>query len=436
MYIGRKQIKAAPDLLLASDGLEGRWLHKLLVAMNMPANWPAWLIGMFALLPIAGIAGLWWLMVGSIEALYLAFVLACFTLADALVLLSLPRWRVSFGPVGPQLFTLEIPRLTLAAVAAPAALWLGAVPALLAVIVINLAATVALLWGACLEPRSLRLSYMSLPAGSLTRNGRPVRVLHVSDVHIERFGRREEQLVQLVRSAAPDILVFTGDYVNLSYVDDPIAHADARRLLEALVGDADTLPPGGAFAVLGSPPVDRNSVPLFDGLPVRLLRDEVAVIDLPVAEDADRVGTLREDSDCGTDGAAKEPRQLALLGLDCTHNPGQDAGRLAALAAQAPAHAFRLLLYHSPELMPVATELDINLYLCGHTHGGQIRLPLYGALLTASKLGKRFEMGHYQLGSTHLYVSRGVGLEGMGAPRVRLFCPPEITLFSLGGDCR
>jgi predicted MPP superfamily phosphohydrolase len=81
--------------------------------------------------------------------------------------------------------------------------------------------------------------------------------------------------------------------------------------------------------------------------------------------------------------------------------------------------------------MPQAVAHGLNLYLCGHTHGGQVRLPIYGALLTSSQLGKRYEMGHYREDDTHLYVSRGLGLEGLSAPRVRFLCPPEMTLVTL-----
>ena len=81
--------------------------------------------------------------------------------------------------------------------------------------------------------------------------------------------------------------------------------------------------------------------------------------------------------------------------------------------------------------MPEMVQAGVNLHLAGHTHGGQIRLPFYGALLTSSLYGKRYEMGHYQEGNTHLYVARGVGVEGMGAPRARFLCPPEIVLWIL-----
>ena len=90
-----------------------------------------------------------------------------------------------------------------------------------------------------------------------------------------------------------------------------------------------------------------------------------------------------------------------------------------------------ILLYHTPDLAPEASRLGIDLQLSGHTHGGQVRLPFYGALVTGSLYGKRFEAGRYQLERMVLYVSRGLGLEGAGAPRVRFLCPPEMILWEI-----
>lgn len=98
-----------------------------------------------------------------------------------------------------------------------------------------------------------------------------------------------------------------------------------------------------------------------------------------------------------------------------------------------PSTPFTLLLYHSPDLMPEAARAGVDLFLAGHTHGGQIRLPLIGALVTSSIYWKRYEMGLYTEGHTRLYVSRGIGMEGLGAPRARFLCPPEIELFELRG---
>ena len=433
-----ERVYTPPYPAMSSGHLEKRLLHKVLVAVNAPTDWPGWLIGSVALVPIAGVAGLWWLLIGDRGALFLAVVLAAFILTDALMLVGLRRWRFSFGPVGPQLFTLEFPRLLTAVLAIPVAVWFGPAPAVIGVVLVNLGASLALVWGTFLEPQRLSLSHLTLKDDLWRQGAPPLRLLHITDLHVERFSRREAQLVQMVREIAPDVILLTGDYLNLSYVDDPIAHAHARRVLTALSSGKENL----VYAVLGSPPVDRSSASLFDGLPIRLLRDEVVTIDLPTPSGSPPTQVTRSQGRVVESGQIwrraqrnqeSETRRLALLGLDCSHSPVRDAARLAAVVAQAPSDAFRVLLYHSPELMPVAPNFDVNLYLCGHTHGGQVRLPFYGALLTSSEQGKRFEMGHYRSQDTHLYVSRGVGLEGLGAPRVRFLCPPEITLVSIQG---
>ena len=73
----------------------------------------------------------------------------------------------------------------------------------------------------------------------------------------------------------------------------------------------------------------------------------------------------------------------------------------------------------------------MNLYLCGHTHGGQVALPFYGALVTLSRQGKKFEAGKYTIGKTLLYVNRGIGLEAWPAPPVRFLVRPEIAVFDI-----
>jgi hypothetical protein len=100
--------------------------------------------------------------------------------------------------------------------------------------------------------------------------------------------------------------------------------------------------------------------------------------------------------------------------------------------AAAPADAYTLLLYHTPDLIETASASSVDLYLAGHTHGGQIRLPFHGAVFTFSEYGKKYEMGEYIVGPTTLYVTRGLGMEGFNMPRARFLCPPEIVLVELG----
>ncbi len=391
------------------DVLESRLFHRLLVLGNAPARWPPGVIPIPVVLMSAGAGLLWWLHTGeTASSAWAALILLAFAAADSLILLGLPKLRISFGPAAPQWYLLTIARVAVGCIFAFTIPWIGAAVALIGVIAINTIALLALVWGALWEPARIGVSEVSVNWHNPTTEGALLRLLQVSDIHVERLGLREALLLQSIRELHPDLILLTGDYVNLSCVDDPISHAHARQFLAALCEQAAALSPSPAiYAVLGSPPVDRNSAALFDGLPIRLLRDEVVLI---------------------------EPHPgcpFALIGLDCTHDLARDAVQLEQLAATIAPGIPRILLYHSPELMPLASRLGIELYLCGHTHGGQIRLPLYGALVTSSQLGKRYEMGLYREGATRLYVSRGIGFEGLCAPRVRFLCPPEIIVWRL-----
>ena len=127
------------------------------------------------------------------------------------------------------------------------------------------------------------------------------------------------------------------------------------------------------------------------------------------------------------------------MGLRCTHKPFVDGPRLRAVlaAARQPAPPasppFTVLLYHTPDLAPEAAEAGVDLQLSGHTNAGQVRLPGYGALYAASLYGKSFESGRIEQDELTLYVTRGIGMEGKGAPRVRFLAPPEIILWELCG---
>ena len=104
---------------------------------------------------------------------------------------------------------------------------------------------------------------------------------------------------------------------------------------------------------------------------------------------------------------------------------------LKALLKDVPDSNFSILLYHTADFVEELENLNVDLYLSGHTHGGQVRLPFFGALTTLSKFGKKYEMGMYNIGKTRLYINRGIGLEGGSAPQVRFLARPEITVFDI-----
>lgn len=392
------------------DPLIRSTFHRFLVAFAAPARWPTWAIYLSAATLAAAVAVVWAAMgSGFNNALLLFLITASCFVADRNLLVTLPGRRVSFGPWQSQLFALALPRAAAALIFGLLLPWLGWTVAFYANIAVQFIGYIALYRGAIVEPGRLTLTEQPILLDRLAPGSRGLRILHISDLHIECLSVRETQLLEMMHSAAADVILITGDYVNISFNVDPLTHAQVRELLGKL--DA----PLGVYAVPGSPAVDLPDVvpPLFEGTPVRLLRNETVVITAPGGE------------------------RFTIMGLDCRHDIVADTMTMDRVRATANEEGPRILLYHSPDLMPQAIDREIDLYLCGHTHGGQVRLPIIGPILTSSKLGRRYVMGHYAAGRTHLYVSRGVGFEGLGAPRVRLFCPPEIALITLsGGEVR
>lgn len=88
-----------------------------------------------------------------------------------------------------------------------------------------------------------------------------------------------------------------------------------------------------------------------------------------------------------------------------------------------------LLLGHEPDVLMDMKEGQADLVLCGHTHGGQIRLPLVGSIVVPSKLGRRADVGHRVINGVPTLITRGLGEV---LCRARLLCPPEIMLIELG----
>jgi hypothetical protein len=224
-------------------------------------------------------------------------------------------------------------------------------------------------------------------------------MVQLSDIHVERTTRRELAIPGLVESLHPDLIVLTGDYLNESFMNDPKAWLDLRVLLSSLRA------PLGIYAVNGNVETPSEMDDMLSGMEIQTLKDQA----LRVPELGDH---------------------FVILGLNYT-NLTSDQGNLTRLMQAVRPGDFSLLLYHKPDLAYAARDLRINLYLAGHTHGGQVRLPFYGALFANSRYGKTFEMGLYHLNQTTLFVSRGLGMVGGDGPRVRILCPPEVVVIDL-----
>jgi len=259
-------------------------------------------------------------------------------------------------------------------------------------IVLHAAAAVGIgcwLYGHFIEPTWIDVHVTTIHTPKLKTAG--FRIVQISDLHCDWRIRNEEKMVQIINDLKPDIVVATGDYCN-----HPLGLPHLREALSRLEA------PLGKFAVLGNQ--DTSWPRRFDLL--------------------DGTGFRRLDQE--TFAVAKGPDSLGISGINYVRS-NVPIDPVKAL----PSDRFNVFLYHTPDLIEEVCGLGVDLYLCGHTHGGQVALPWYGALITFSKFGKKYESGLYRVGQTTLYVNRGLGLEPRPGPQVRFLARPEIAVFDI-----
>jgi predicted MPP superfamily phosphohydrolase len=250
--------------------------------------------------------------------------------------------------------------------------------------------TLCIGWG-YVEPHWPEVTYTRIASPKIAESGRPIRIAHISDTHSDPGPVLEERLPDIIAAEAPDLIVFTGDALN-----DANAHALHLRLMTRLNRVAPT------FAVRGN----------WD---VWYWHWKDLYLDTGVRE-LNGTGELVEVR--GT--------KLWLSGVAV-----ENESQIDAALGGAPPDAFTVFLHHYPDEIYELARRRVDLYCAGHTHGGQVALPFYGAIITLSRFGKRFEQGLYRVEDTWMYVNRGIGMEGGPQPRVRFFARPEVTIIDL-----
>jgi predicted MPP superfamily phosphohydrolase len=270
-------------------------------------------------------------------------------------------------------------------------------------------------YASLIERNWYRLRRVVVPV--LAPGAAPLRILHVSDVHMTPGQRRKQRWIADMAGTEPDLVVVTGD--NLAHPD---AVPAVLRAFEPLL----ELP--GAF-VFGSNdyfgPVLKNP---FGYL--RRHRRHVAGTPLPSGElRAGLAAAGWTDLNNARAVVKASGRVIELFGVDDPHI-GRD--RYATVSGPLdPSAELHVGVTHSPEprvLDPMAAD-GISLILAGHTHGGQVRVPFYGALTTNCALPRRMARGLHGYQGAWLHVSAGLGTHPT-AP-VRFSCPPEASILTL-----
>jgi uncharacterized protein len=250
------------------------------------------------------------------------------------------------------------------------------------------ALTGAGVYGAAYERHHIGLTEADLPVSGLSPALHGLRIGLLTDVHHSRMvpARDVTAAVQLLMGAQPDLIVLGGDYVTWG---ERVYVGPVAELLAPLSA------PHGVFAILGNHDDDR---------------------DMPAALVAKRFTVLKDQRTRIT--LRGEPLEIA--GIRFWTRRSTDIARVLRGAKDTT-----LLLAHDPRRLTQAASLDVAAVLSGHTHGGQVVLPGFGAIArrqfpVVAGLGSR--------GNTNIFVSRGVGT--VYVP-VRVNCPPEVAIVTL-----
>ncbi|MCI1775568.1 MAG: metallophosphoesterase [Paenibacillus lautus] len=245
------------------------------------------------------------------------------------------------------------------------------------------------------EPRQLDITRHTLTFPALPKAFDGMRIVQFSDLHLgfHAGGDNAARVVQAIHHEKPDMICFTGDMVD----------GNAEDMRAAIQPLAQLKAPLGLFSILGNHDYGdvEKLIALEEEAGFRVLRNDAVKL-------------------------RREGAVFAVAGLDdgIWGTPDPEAA-----IRDLPEGMFKLLLMHEPDYADTAAAYPFHLQLSGHSHGGQIRLPWMGEVITPPG-AKRYVQGLYTVGSQgmQLYVNRGIGTTHLP---FRFLCKPELTVLTL-----
>jgi predicted MPP superfamily phosphohydrolase len=257
----------------------------------------------------------------------------------------------------------------------------------------------------CIEPTWLKVRRLTLRIHQLPSSLDGLRIVQLSDLHMGSTipSWFLQKVVKTTQTLAPDLIVLTGDYVH--------THPDNVTELTTLLRQLHA--PTGVFAVLGNHDYGVN----YAG------DSGISGVETLVISALEQAGVTVLRNQWLPIGRGQHP--LALVGLD---EFWSGRTRLAPFQT-VPTTMPRLVLSHNPDVIPFLPENSFDVLLCGHTHGGQIRIPPFRPPITATR-NRQYWGGLFSLGRGQAYISNGIGYTW----RARFATRPECVCITLAGS--
>ena len=252
------------------------------------------------------------------------------------------------------------------------------------------------------EPKSLSMTRHIISHPRIPQGFNQFKMVQFSDTHLG-FQYTLEQLNKLVdriNVLNPDVVFFTGDLM-----DEPNKYANSNQIIPILL---KLNAPFGKFAIYGNHDHGGYGTDLYDTI-------------------MDKSGFVVLKNE-GFEIKLDDQSSIHIIGLDDAMLGHPD---LVKAMKDLPSHSYKILLAHEPDLAEIAVGQGVHFQLSGHSHGGQVKIPFIGALITPP-FSQLYQEGFYTIGDSTdpltLYVNRGLGTTRLP---FRFLAKPELTIFTL-----
>ncbi|MDX2106073.1 MAG: metallophosphoesterase [Candidatus Melainabacteria bacterium] len=242
------------------------------------------------------------------------------------------------------------------------------------------------------EPEHITVRHETLFSPKISK---PTRIVVLADIQTDVVGKYEREVLEKAMKEKPDMIIMPGDYIQTTPAEK---YFEQGKLLNKLFKDVNLSAPLGIYALGGDMESWTTLWPqMFDGLSATLFTDTKTV----------------------------ETPDFTITGLSLKDS------RFRCKTPESK--KFHIVFGHAPDFS--LNKPNGDLYIAGHTHGGQVQLPLIGPIVTFTDVPRKFAGGCFakinQNPDKYLMISRGIGRERLGAPQIRFLCLPEIVVIDL-----
>lgn len=259
------------------------------------------------------------------------------------------------------------------------------------------------IYSAFIEPYRISIKTVSVTGNEIYDRLDKIKIVHITDLHVKKFGYLENKMIDKINQLMPDILFVTGDFVKNNKGIGACAEIFKR-----------IKPKYGIYGVLGNNDYKKFFVLQVDTDKLKKSLSDVGVKLL-----------FNERCAVNIDGV-----NIDIIGIEDSIYGKPDISKITNKDTNGHTN---ILLSHSPSGIKYLNGFIPDLILTGHTHGGQVRLPFIEYLWTPLPLNspRKYSRGLFEVNKTKMYVNQGIGTNLFP---MRFLCPPEISVIKLGSN--